>query len=371
MTRDRDNPMHPDVWYVSVENRTVGPVTTELIMRGLESGKVPHDAMVCPVGATDWSWVSTVEPFVDIVRQSQPPPPVAAAPPPDDDYEDEETLVLDKKSAAPDRLPPVHTESDDPYQDSVPSLYGMDVAFAKAAAAAPPHFPSRPPDPVPPVASPSTPAEPHAEPRASSTLPPPPLPPPSSTVRSSARVPPPLTPLPPPGSAQEPTEERTASLPPPPLPPTARTDDEEDGIDITIDLDDDARVKPGEIDWTHPFVEQLDLPRGCTLPEDSALLASLAQASTSVLIEEDAMWNLALCISFGSMAVATIAADRFFETVMDEHAEERLAWITRVLLSKGFMPSGIPQENGLRGVRMLRDNCPDDLRVALERHVLS
>jgi hypothetical protein len=349
MTRDRDNPMHPDMWYVAVENRTVGPVTTELILRGLESGKVPHDAMVCPVGANDWSWVSTVEPFVDLIRQSQPSPPVAAEPPADDDYEDEETLVFDKQSAAPEPLPPVHTESDEPYEDRVPSLYGMDVAFAKAAAAAPPHFQSRPPDP--------------------------PLPPPSSTVRSSgARVPPPPVPpgpLPPPASAPEPTDEREASLPPPPLPPAARARDEEDGIDITVDLDEGAPVPASEIDWTQPFVQQLDLPRGCTLPEDSALLASLAKASTTVLLEEDAMWNLALCISFGSMAVATIAADRFFETVVDEHAEERLAWITRVLLSKGFMPSGIPQENGLRGIRVLRDNCPDELRVALERHVLS
>jgi len=369
--------MHPDVWYVSVENRTVGPVTTELIIRGLESGKVPHDAMVCPVGASDWSWLSTVEPFVDMIRQTQPSPLVEPEPqpqagrgqPPDDEYEDEETLVFDKKSAEPGRLPPVHTESDEPSQDRVPSLYGMDVAFAKAAAAAPPHFQSRPPDPVPAVAPPTDSGEPDAEARPSRPLPPAPLPPPSSTVRSSAHVPPP--PLPPPGGYPEPPVEREASLPPLPQPPAARADAEEDGIDITVDLEDEARPQPSDIDWSQPFVEQLDVPRGCTLPEDSALLASLAHVSTTILAEEDAMWNLALCISFGSMAVATIAADRFYETVVDEHAEERLAWITRVLLSKGFMPSGIPPENGLRGIRVLRDNCPDDLRVTLERHVLS
>ena len=61
MTDDRNKPMQASQWYVSVEERTVGPVPTDLIIRGLAEGKVPPDAMVCPVGATEWDWVASVE----------------------------------------------------------------------------------------------------------------------------------------------------------------------------------------------------------------------------------------------------------------------------------------------------------------------
>src|SRR5436190_19763157 len=42
-------------WYVCVVGgEPVGPVSTELLVRGIESGKVPHDALVCQMGETEW-----------------------------------------------------------------------------------------------------------------------------------------------------------------------------------------------------------------------------------------------------------------------------------------------------------------------------
>ena len=42
--------MQATQWYVAVDDRTVGPVTTDLLLAGLEHGRVPRTARVCPVG---------------------------------------------------------------------------------------------------------------------------------------------------------------------------------------------------------------------------------------------------------------------------------------------------------------------------------
>jgi hypothetical protein len=335
-------PVHPNQWYVAVENRTVGPVTTELILRGLANGKVPPDAMVCPVGSQSWAWVSTVEPFVETVRRSYPPPapevrhprPTAA------DYE-EETLVRKERPRAAARSSADDDGASAPGKDRTPSLYGLDVAFAKAAAAAP-----RLPISAPPPATPSR----------------PPLPPPPAPARTSTRPPPPPA-LPPPPAPPAPVQARQA------LP----SSDTEDGIDIPVDVFDDLSSGGSQspvLDWTQPFVEGLEVTAGLRLPADTLLLESLRATPRGKLLEEAAMWNLCLCVAMGSDSVARSAAEAFFETVGSANAVERLAWIARVLLSKGFMPSGIPQESGLRGLRLLRDLCPAELRVELEHAVL-
>lgn len=42
-------------WYVCVVGgEPVGPVSAELLIRGIESGKVPHDALVCQTGEKEW-----------------------------------------------------------------------------------------------------------------------------------------------------------------------------------------------------------------------------------------------------------------------------------------------------------------------------
>jgi hypothetical protein len=336
MAQDDDSRMHPDQWYVAVRDRTVGPVTTKLLIRGLENGKVPPHALVCPVGAAKWDSVATVQPFVDTVRRSFPPPARSQPQPPPsaDDYEDEETLVRQSLTGAARRHPDetaAEPTAGAAAADPVPSLYGMDVAFAKAAAAAP-HLAG------------------HA---AGSTR----LGHPATPVGPAPATQPAVAPL-----VQEPgaATDSPADFP-----------GEESGMDIPVEVDGDFEEPPTEqLDWNEPFVEQTEVAQGVTLPAQQVLLQSLAATGPAVLAAETPMWNLALCVAFGAEGVATAAAQAFFDTVATQGTPKRLAWIARVLLSRGFLPSGIPQEAGLRGVRVLRDNCPPELRVQFENDVL-
>lgn len=48
-------------WYVCVVGgEAVGPVSTELLVRGIQSGKVPHDALVCQTGEKEWQELFSV-----------------------------------------------------------------------------------------------------------------------------------------------------------------------------------------------------------------------------------------------------------------------------------------------------------------------
>src|SRR5215471_12725 len=62
-------------WYVCVDDTTVGPVSTELVVRGIEHRKIPLEALVCAVGATTWLSMSSIEAFHAAVIRSYPPPP--------------------------------------------------------------------------------------------------------------------------------------------------------------------------------------------------------------------------------------------------------------------------------------------------------
>jgi hypothetical protein len=329
--------MHPNQWYVAVKDRTVGPVTTELLIRGLENGKVPPNAMVCPVGAAKWDSVATVQPFIDTVRRSLPPPaPLQVRPPASaDDYEEEETLVRQKHTGTAQRYEDesaAEPAAGEATGDPVPSLYGMDVAFAKAAAAAP-HL--------------------AAQTAGAPTHP---------TARAE-----------PPPAAQPAVPTAAAQKPVPAAVPDSDTNfpGEDSAIDIPVDVDADFdEPAAGQLDWNEPFVEQAEVAQGVTLPPEQVLLDSLAATGPEVLADETPMWNLALCVAFGADKIATAAAWAFFDTVATQGTPKRLAWIARVLLSRGFLPSGIPQQAGLRGVRVLRDNCPPELRVQLENELL-
>ena len=76
--------------------------------------------------------------------------------------------------------------------------------------------------------------------------------------------------------------------------------------------------------------------------------------------------NLALCLAFGSNAVASVAADVFFDVVMAHQLHDRIEWMARTLLSRGFMPSGIPHPAGNMGIGRLRQACPPELLMQLE-----
>ena len=101
------------------------------------------------------------------------------------------------------------------------------------------------------------------------------------------------------------------------------------------------------------------------LPDQRVLLRSLQLASLDVLVQPEAMWNLAVCLALGSDALAMAAAHVFFRIMMAYPSRDRLDWMARVLLSRGFLPSGIPLPAGERAVRLLQASCPPELRSPL------
>jgi len=50
-------------WLMGRDRVPVGPVTTELVLKGIQAGKVPTDALACEVGASAWRSVRSVARF--------------------------------------------------------------------------------------------------------------------------------------------------------------------------------------------------------------------------------------------------------------------------------------------------------------------
>ena len=63
-------------WWVTSEGRsTIGPVSTELLIEGIKAKKVPHDSLVCEVGASRWQPLGEITEFRDALvhgRRSRP-----------------------------------------------------------------------------------------------------------------------------------------------------------------------------------------------------------------------------------------------------------------------------------------------------------
>ncbi len=56
-------------WWVTKGSQVpVGPVSTELLLRGISAGAVPNDALVCEVGGSTWTWIGDKAPFSVAVR---------------------------------------------------------------------------------------------------------------------------------------------------------------------------------------------------------------------------------------------------------------------------------------------------------------
>ena len=207
--------MQATQWYVAVDDRTVGPVTTDLLLAGISHGRVPSSARICPVGGDQWLDLANVPPFNETVDQR------------------------------------------------------------------------------------------------------------ASGMR--ARMP-------------------------------------SEGLQIDIDLDEMFGPEhPPSFDWQQPIVEFGHMNGSVALPDEKLLTDSLGAAHDTILIQKDAMWNLALCIAFGPLHLAEEAARAFFR-VYDLHRNtDRLEWMVRVLLGRGFLPSGIPAEAGRRGLAVLQASCPTQL----------
>src|SRR5262245_59656252 len=63
-------------WWVTKGSQVpVGPVTTELLLRGISAGAVPKDALVCEVGGSKWTWIGEMAPSSVAIND----PPMARA----------------------------------------------------------------------------------------------------------------------------------------------------------------------------------------------------------------------------------------------------------------------------------------------------
>ena len=137
-------------------------------------------------------------------------------------------------------------------------------------------------------------------------------------------------------------------------------------IDITVD-----EIHEADVDWGRGFSAYFLVDSDVRLPEEHALLRSLSTVPHETFLHDEAMWNLALCLAFGSDVVATAAANAFFDVVTAHELHDRVEWMSRTLLSRGFMPSGIPHAAGYRGLAHLQNVCPAGLLPKLESEIAS
>lgn len=430
------NQVEEKQWYLAVGDRSLGPLSTDLVSRGIRSGKVPTSAWVCQVGDSSWSAISSFDEFQDALTVA-----LAAASPANEAETGEAVSAQGVGSAPSESMEP----EESPYRASAEHLRAgnAQAAFAEPSgserdshaeligsgdAPEPAEDPAEDLDDAtgrrsllpyertssvsPPEALASD-GQGHREARgidflADSA----PLPsfesepegelnrPFLSDTPRSRRADPDQgfdSVFGPAAAEREATSsfsdiseqrpvDRALRFDFPVEPSTARevdaslgdvasthserggAHDEELGIDIVFDPDDaDA------IDWKERFQSYFLVGQDVKLPEETLLLASLRETPRTIFLHDEALWNLALCLAFGSDAVAEESAVTFFDALTpgEANAGERVQWICRTLLSKGFMPSGIPRLEGLRGIDVLRQICPIDLQELLERESAS
>jgi hypothetical protein len=127
--------------------------------------------------------------------------------------------------------------------------------------------------------------------------------------------------------------------------------------EIEVELSPD----PPAVAWREPFASYFLVGDDVVLPEEDALVESLAATERETFHHEEALWNLALCLAYGSDEVGAAAARAFFEAVGDQDGGERIAWMMRALRGDGFIPSGIPMAAGEVAFERLRSSCPPAL----------
>ena len=252
-------------WFVAVDGNTVGPVSTALLKRGLEQGKVPVDALVCAAGDQTWQAVRGVPPF-SYELFGQPRPPTGRG----------------SGGARPT----------DP--------------FASARAVAP------------------------------------------IIAQDAWRA----------SVAHDRDSQLDVATGPLPHPPASQEEALE--LDVVFDSFDDE-TKPRFFNWLKPLAPYFQPLDSLDFPSELLLVGSLPTTSWNVLLQEEAMWNLALCLSFGSESLASAVASRFCTAIIEAGDPSKIEWMTRALLSRGFMPSGIPRDLGQDGFAMLLRRCPPEL----------
>jgi hypothetical protein len=393
-------------WYLAVGERSIGPLTTDLVVRGIRSGKVPTTAWACQVGATQWSAISSFDEFQATIiaplqrletlpvqesdrshygqsplgdlggksnegdagfdgapssvtggqsrnqggdsNESATPSSVMPAAAGVDRARGAENHDLDASGSAGSRNReaftgdteprlcnnPLEHETNDVCTD-VPSLLPYERFDA-----APRHAESFRPDAL--AERSSLEFATSADAVLGSSY---------AALRADAGAPGFCL-----GEALD--GERPGAL-------EVGTPHDDLAIEITFD-----EAHEGSINWLVRFQSYFLVGTEVELPDEAQLLRSLRETPHHVFLHDEALWNLALCLAFGSDDVARSSAAAFFDAVSTAHRDERIEWICRTLLSKGFMPSGIPRCDGMRGIDMLRMACPLELKHVLEREAV-
>jgi hypothetical protein len=302
-------------WYVTIEGNAVGPVSTDLVVRGIKHKKIATTAFVCIVGASEWQSLTDIAEFHDALSDGDPS---KIAPPRNGHQQPLNGVALPSVSTPEDRIVagrlPLKDADDDDESETTAS------------------FSSRRPHQMIAQADEGT-----------ST----PVDAPLDNHKHEA----------------EPRNGNHAELKLEGRPPFPSID-----LDIDVTVDD---THEADIDWGHGFAAYFLVDSDVTLPDEHRLLRSLSSVSRDKLLHDEAMWNLALCLAYGSDAVANAAAEAFFEVVTAHELIDRIEWMSRTLLSRGFMPSGIPHAAGYRGLSHLQTLCPPELQPQLEREILS
>jgi hypothetical protein len=398
-------------WYVTIAGNAVGPVSTDLVLRGIKHKKIATEAYVCVVGADQWQALTDVPEFHGALREHGLLPEVSSL-----DVQPELSLAAIAAAQADASQPgsPEAAQSDAmqlvragierllaPQQESADTLRDADEDDESDATAP---FSNRPSMELPPmIAEQSVAPEPAFSNRPAINLPPmiaerPVAPEPAFSNHPSMNLPPMYAEQsePPEPARDEPSEITHVAelLPSRPAPDVAIHEIEEeptyyDGpipgeprngkhVDVqlasrppmhSIDIDVDFSAEEPHvpvIDWNRGFADYFLVDAEVTLPDQDMLLRSLTSTDHETFLNDEAMWNLALCLAFGSNAVASVAADVFFDVVATHEQYDRIEWMTRTLLSRGFMPSGIPHPAGNMGIGRLRQACPPELLMQLE-----
>ena len=372
-------------WYVTIAGNAVGPVSTDLVLRGIKHKKIATEAYVCVVGASEWQALADVPEFHGALKENGLLPTAASnATQPINGSDATSTSIAtaqavslqgqtadalwsvenDDESEATAQFPSSRLSAAEPQQSArVPAAgppYGEHSEIANVALLSSQPAPALQPDATGSLAP--APDENKGRPSAQAAY---------SEQSAGAH------------DASEATIQRVAGLADvaepaadveQPLPSEPRNGKHAatresqaliSGIEVDIDISMDEPEAPS-IDWNHGFSDYFLVDAEVTLPDDQLLLRSLTTTQHDTFLHDEPMWNLALCLAFGSNPVASVAADVFFDVVATHGNYERIEWMARTLLSRGFMPSGIPHAAGNRGIGRLRQACPDELRVQLE-----
>jgi len=359
-------------WYIAVGERSLGPLSTDLVTRGIRSGKVPTTAWVCQVGDSSWSAISSFGEFHDALN-----------------------FVLGESTAAneaADGLGAAETAYDaEPPEDETSQVEPRNAISGFAASSTNTSSEATPEAPVEEEETGQRALLPYERPEMDAAVDGgfEPTQPSYATGYSSPSVD---------HSALGPAEVAAQTYDNPfaavfgadvsePSQHNSYSDiseqrpvehaavqgaahDDDLGIDITFDED-----HANAIDWMERFQSYFLVGAQVELPDEQKLLQSLYETPRSTFLHDEALWNLALCLAFGTDAVAAAGAAAFYGALrLDSgaaHAQERIEWIGRTLLSKGFMPSGIPRLDGMRGIDVLREACPPELQAILEREAAS